>query len=238
MPGLENSSVSLGDLPCPDCGYLRGGLDRSSRCTECGADGFSGSLVLSGMGDVPTGPGWWRSLRNLGIILAVSLGLVVLGAVALRLGLPELLMPMIIVPGGLVLLALLWFALSTARRLIRTAAARDDESEQGSIWEVSADGVQIRSRLTRPRFIARSDVISVTTVEAANESRMIVLLTIVGRDPPVRSFRLHEQMSRTKTGEPLNHTVAIALSASMKDCRAAAAELRRLLGKGSPSATT
>lgn len=41
--------LTHGELPCPACGYQRRGLAHSLACPECGARGFAGELVVSGM---------------------------------------------------------------------------------------------------------------------------------------------------------------------------------------------
>ena len=46
---------SHGELPCPDCGYLRRGVHHRDKCPECGARGFDGDFVLSGIGTMLTG---------------------------------------------------------------------------------------------------------------------------------------------------------------------------------------
>ena len=46
---------SHGELPCPDCGYLRRGVHHRDKCPECGARGFDGDFVFSGIGTMLTG---------------------------------------------------------------------------------------------------------------------------------------------------------------------------------------
>jgi hypothetical protein len=43
------SPLTHGELPCPNCGYQRRGLPLERDCPECGARGFDGSLVVSGL---------------------------------------------------------------------------------------------------------------------------------------------------------------------------------------------
>lgn len=54
-----------GELPCPACGYLRRGLALDRPCSECGARGFDGELIVSGL------PGVEPETRRSGSILSI-----------------------------------------------------------------------------------------------------------------------------------------------------------------------
>jgi len=45
----ENTPLTHGELPCPNCGYQRRGLEFERPCPECGARGFDGDLIVSGL---------------------------------------------------------------------------------------------------------------------------------------------------------------------------------------------
>ena len=44
-----NVALTHGELPCPSCGYQRKGLALDHACPECGARGFDGELIVSGL---------------------------------------------------------------------------------------------------------------------------------------------------------------------------------------------
>jgi hypothetical protein len=45
----EHTPLTHGELPCPNCGYQRRGLEFERPCPECGARGFDGDLIVSGL---------------------------------------------------------------------------------------------------------------------------------------------------------------------------------------------
>jgi hypothetical protein len=45
----DNTPLTHGELPCPNCGYQRRGLELERPCPECGARGFDGELIVSGL---------------------------------------------------------------------------------------------------------------------------------------------------------------------------------------------
>ena len=49
MEPAENTPLTHGELPCPNCGYQRRGLEFERPCPECGARGFDGDLIVSGL---------------------------------------------------------------------------------------------------------------------------------------------------------------------------------------------
>ena len=63
MEPAENTPLTHGELPCPNCGYQRRGLEFERPCPECGARGFDGDLIVSGL------PGVEPESRRSGSIL-------------------------------------------------------------------------------------------------------------------------------------------------------------------------
>ena len=45
----DNTPLTHGELPCPNCGYQRRGLELERPCPECGARGFDGEVIVSGL---------------------------------------------------------------------------------------------------------------------------------------------------------------------------------------------
>ena len=67
----DNTPLSHGELPCPNCGYQRRGLELEHPCPECGARGFDGELIVSGLPGVEPESKRSRSLYQIANAIVV-----------------------------------------------------------------------------------------------------------------------------------------------------------------------
>jgi hypothetical protein len=79
MDESGNVALTHGELPCPSCGYQRKGLAPDLACPECGARGFDGELIVSGLPGLEPESRRSRSLyqiaNNIAIIALFSIPL-------------------------------------------------------------------------------------------------------------------------------------------------------------------
>ena len=66
MEPAEHTPLTHGELPCPNCGYQRRGLEFERPCPECGARGFDGDLIVSGL------PGVEPESRRSGMLFQIA----------------------------------------------------------------------------------------------------------------------------------------------------------------------
>jgi hypothetical protein len=67
----DNTPLTHGELPCPNCGYQRRGLELEHPCPECGARGFDGELIVSGLPGVEPESKRSRSLYQIANAIVV-----------------------------------------------------------------------------------------------------------------------------------------------------------------------
>ena len=67
----DNTPLTHGELPCPNCGYQRRGLELERPCPECGARGFDGELIVSGLPGVEPESKRSRSLYQIANAIVV-----------------------------------------------------------------------------------------------------------------------------------------------------------------------
>ena len=182
---------SHGELPCPDCGYLRRGVHHRDKCPECGARGFDGDFVFSGMGTMLTG-----------VHRAFARRIVLITFVVFALLLVPLLLsfasPMIarwrdtIAPIYMPVLTLSFIAcVGSSSLLIKSWRAREDLSAESTVWEVTPTGVNIRERGASPLLVAR-EKISHIEAETLFAIMSRVTLKLTSTDRKVRSFSIHD----------------------------------------------
>jgi hypothetical protein len=144
--------LTYGELPCPTCGYQRKGTSHASVCPECGARGFAGDIVLSGLPSMSEESRLGQRALSLShLILGLGMlfcfvatyfaGAVGLGAFAFQQNFAR-------VRFGIMLLV---FALLIVALLRRRKAKHDGLSLERCVWEFDQDGVIVREKTHEAR---------------------------------------------------------------------------------------
>ena len=139
--------LTHGELPCPACGYQRRGLAHEKACPECGARGFAGEIVLSGLPTMSEESRLGQRTMSLSH-LVVGLGMLMCTVAAFF--------------GGTVgagplsfqtefarvrfMIVLMVFALFIIAWLRRRKAKQDGLSLERCVWEFDRDGVVVREQ--------------------------------------------------------------------------------------------
>jgi len=144
--------LTHGELPCPACSYQRKGTSHASVCPECGARGFAGDIVISGLPSMSEESRLGRQALSLSHAI-LGLGMLfcavatfVWGAV----GLSATTFQQRFVPVRFVVV-LLFFALLLIAWLRRRKAKHDGLSLERCVWEFDQDGVIVRERAHEAR---------------------------------------------------------------------------------------
>ena len=177
---------SHGELPCPACGYLRRGVHHRDKCPECGARGFDGDFVFSGIGTMLTGVN--RAFARRFVLITFVVFALLLVPLLLSFASPTvakwrdtiapIYMPV------LTLSLMTCFGSSSWR-------AREDLSAESTVWEVTPTGVNIRERGASPLLVPR-EKISHIEAETLFAIMSRVTLKLTSTDRKVRSFSIHD----------------------------------------------
>ncbi len=182
---------SHGELPCPDCGYLRRGVNHRDRCPECGARGFAGDFVLSGMGTLLTGVN--RAFVRRFVLITFVVFALLLVPLLLSFASPTIARWRdTIAPFYMPVLTLSFIAcVGSSSVLIKSWGARDDISNESTAWEITPAGVTIRERGVAPLLVPREKI---SHIEAATVFGIMsqIALKVTSTDRKVRSFSIHD----------------------------------------------
>jgi len=182
---------SYGELPCPDCGYLRRGVNHRDKCPECGARGFDGDFVLSGMGTILTGVN--RAAVRRFVLTTFIVFALLLVPLLLSFASPAIAKWRdTIAPFYMPVLTLSFIAcVGSSSLLIKSWRAREDLSAESTAWEVTPSGVTIRERGAAPLLVPR-ETISHIEAETVFGTMSQIALKVTSRDRKVRSFSIHD----------------------------------------------
>jgi hypothetical protein len=181
---------SHGELPCPDCGYLRRGVHHRDKCPECGARGFDGDFVFSGIGTMLTGVN--RAFARITRVSFTLLsGLLFTAFVNPRIWKTTVQWRAFIVPIYLLvfmLLSMVCVGSSLLLIIIKWWRAREDLSAESTVWEVTPTGVNIRERGASPLLVTREKI---SHIEAETLSAIMSRVTLKLTSRKMRSFSIH-----------------------------------------------
>ena len=182
---------SHGELPCPDCGYLRRGVHHRDKCPECGARGFDGDFVFSGMGTMLTGV--HRAFARRIVLITFVVFVLLLVPLLLSFASPTVAKWRdTIAPIYMPVLTLSFIAcVGSSSVLIKSWRAREDLSAESTVWEVTPTGVNIRERGASPLLVPR-EKISHIEADTVFGTMSQIALKVTSRDRKVRSFSIHD----------------------------------------------